>query len=90
MDPPGIPEGGQAERAHLPEAAGREVAERFRRMIRHARFLHEGREVTVTASLGIACSPDHGLGVEELLKRADVALYLSKNRGRDRVTLYPG
>jgi PleD family two-component response regulator len=27
---------------------------------------------------------------EELLKRADEALYLSKNRGRDRVTLYPG
>jgi len=72
-----------------PEHA-REVAERFRRMIRHARFLLEGREVTVTASLGVACSPAHGVGAEELLKRADEALYLSKNRGRDRVTLYPG
>jgi diguanylate cyclase (GGDEF)-like protein len=72
-----------------PEQA-REVAERFRRMIRQARFLHEGREVTVTASLGVACSPAHGVGAEELLKRADEALYLSKSRGRDRVTLYPG
>ena len=72
-----------------PEHA-RDVAERFRRMIRQARFLHEGREVTVTASLGVACSPAHGVGAEELLKRADEALYLSKNRGRDRVTLYPG
>jgi diguanylate cyclase (GGDEF)-like protein len=68
----------------------REVAERFRRMIRQARFLHDGREVTVTASLGVACSPAHGVVAEELLKRADEALYLSKNRGRDRVTLYPG
>ncbi|MBP2667819.1 MAG: domain/diguanylate cyclase [Deltaproteobacteria bacterium] len=72
-----------------PEHA-REVAERCRRMIRQARFLHEGREVTVTASFGIACSPDHGAGAEELLKRADEALYMSKNRGRDRVTVYPG
>jgi diguanylate cyclase (GGDEF)-like protein len=72
-----------------PEKA-REVAGRFLRMIRQARFLHEGREVTVTASLGVACSPDHGVGAEELLKRADEALYLSKNRGRDRVTVYPG
>ena len=68
----------------------REVAERFRRMIRQARFLHEGREVAVTASLGVACSPAHGVMAEELLKRADEALYLSKNRGRDRVTVFPG
>jgi diguanylate cyclase (GGDEF)-like protein len=72
-----------------PEQA-QEVAERFRRMVRQARFLHEGREITVTASLGVACSPAHGRDAGELLKRADEALYLSKNRGRDRVTLYPG
>ncbi|MGE5248361.1 MAG: diguanylate cyclase domain-containing protein [Verrucomicrobiota bacterium] len=68
----------------------KEGAERFRRMIRQAKFLHEGRPVTVTASFGIACAPLHGLAVEELLKRADEALYLSKQRGRDRVTVYPG
>jgi len=68
----------------------REGAERFRRMIRQARFHQGGREVVVTASLGVACSPAHGSGAEELLKRADEALYLSKQRGRDRVTVYPG
>ena len=72
-----------------PEQA-REVAERFRRMIRQTRFLHEGREVVVTASLGVACAPAHGTDAEELIRRADEALYLSKNRGRDRVTIYPG
>jgi diguanylate cyclase (GGDEF)-like protein len=67
-----------------------EAAERFRRMIRQTKFQHEGREMTVTASLGVACAPIHGKGAEELLKRADEALYLSKQRGRDRVTVYPG
>jgi len=68
----------------------REGAERFRRRIRQIRFAHEGREIAVTASFGVACAPHHGQGVEELLKRADEALYLSKQRGRDRVTVYPG
>ena len=68
----------------------REGAERFRRMIRQIRFAHEGREISVTASFGVACAPHHGKGVEELLKHADEALYLSKERGRDRVTVYPG
>ncbi len=68
----------------------REGAERFRRMIRQIRFAHEGKEIGVTASFGVACSPHHGNGVEELLKHADEALYLSKQRGRDRVTVYPG
>jgi diguanylate cyclase (GGDEF)-like protein len=68
----------------------REGAERFRRMIRQIRFAHAGREIAVTASFGVACAPHHGKGVEELLKHADEALYLSKQRGRDRVTVYPG
>ncbi|MGE5284098.1 MAG: diguanylate cyclase [Actinomycetota bacterium] len=68
----------------------REGAERFRRMIRQVRFTHAGKEVAVTASFGVACAPQHGNAVEELLKRADEALYLSKQRGRDRVTVYPG
>jgi len=68
----------------------REGAERFRRMIRQIRFPHGGKEIGVTASFGVACSPHHGNAVEELLKHADEALYLSKERGRDRVTVYPG
>jgi diguanylate cyclase (GGDEF)-like protein len=68
----------------------REGAERFRRMIRQIRFARDGKEIAVTASFGVACAPHHGTGVEELLKHADEALYLSKQRGRDRVTVYPG
>lgn len=67
-----------------------EGAERFRRMIRRIRVRNGDREISFTASFGVACAPHHGKGPEELLRHADEALYLSKQRGRDRVTLYPG
>jgi diguanylate cyclase (GGDEF)-like protein len=41
----------------------------------------------VTASLGIACRPEHGLTGAELLASADKALYAAKAGGRDRAHL---
>jgi diguanylate cyclase (GGDEF)-like protein len=67
-----------------------EAAERFRRMIRQIRFLPEGRRLTVTVSVGVACAPSHGNGADDLIRCADEALYLSKQGGRDRVTVWPG
>jgi diguanylate cyclase (GGDEF)-like protein len=65
-----------------------QVAERLRLKIRKTRFVFDGREVGVTASMGIACCPGHGKNGEELLRNADIALYRSKQGGRDRTTLY--
>jgi diguanylate cyclase (GGDEF)-like protein len=44
-----------------------------------------GREVVVrvTASIGFAVCPTHAQTVEELLERADLALYAAKSAGRD-------
>ena len=42
----------------------------------------------LTASVGIALSPDHGTTFEQLLSRADVALYRSKSEGRNRASVY--
>jgi diguanylate cyclase (GGDEF)-like protein len=39
----------------------------------------------VTVSIGVAGFPEHGAGLDELMKRADVALYVAKRYGRDRV-----
>jgi len=39
----------------------------------------------VTVSVGIAVFPDHAAESEELLRLADDAMYLAKERGRDRV-----
>src|SRR5580698_45763 len=47
----------------------------------------EGLTLAVTASAGIALAPDHGSDVELLLQRADIAMYLAKER-RSSVELY--
>ena len=45
-------------------------------------------EVRVSSSIGISVYPDHGTTAEELVLGADMAMYCSKEKGRDRVTLY--
>ncbi|MDQ6698425.1 MAG: EAL domain-containing protein [Actinomycetota bacterium] len=44
-------------------------------------FTLGGKTVHVTASLGIAMFPEHGRTAEELLRRADVAMYIAKRTG---------
>ena len=41
----------------------------------------------VTASIGVATFPDHGLDINELIKAADAALYRAKALGRNRTEL---
>ena len=41
--------------------------------------------ISVGASLGVALYPEHGLDDNELLKRADEAMYRAKNAGRNQV-----
>ncbi|MBI5342957.1 MAG: sensor domain-containing diguanylate cyclase [Deltaproteobacteria bacterium] len=65
-----------------------QIAERLRLIIRQTRFVFGKKEVSVTASLGIACHPAHGLTGEDLLRHADEALYRSKQGGRDRTTVF--
>jgi diguanylate cyclase (GGDEF)-like protein len=51
-------------------------------------FLLLGRQVEVGTSIGIAMVPEHGSDREQLLKKADLALYRSKSAGRNCFTLY--
>lgn len=44
--------------------------------------------VRLTASIGIACCPEHGRVFQELLDKADAALYRSKCEGKDRISFY--
>jgi diguanylate cyclase (GGDEF)-like protein/PAS domain S-box-containing protein len=44
-------------------------------------FLVQGLSLHVEASIGIAVFPEHGNSVEQLLQRADVAMYVAKRGG---------
>ena len=48
----------------------------------------EGKEVSVTTSIGISVFPDDGSTAEELLKNADSAMYHAKNRGKNKYQFY--
>jgi diguanylate cyclase (GGDEF)-like protein len=54
------------------------VAERIRRALDDP-FLVEGMTLELETSIGIAIFPRHGEDAEQLLKRADIALYASKD-----------
>lgn len=45
----------------------------------------EGRLLRVGSSIGVAFAPEHGKIAREIVPLADQALYLAKNRGRNRV-----
>jgi diguanylate cyclase (GGDEF)-like protein len=65
-----------------------EIAERLRILIEQHKFIYEGSEMPVTASIGIA---DYRKGVKtgtDLFKRADDAVYKAKNAGRNQVKFY--
>jgi diguanylate cyclase (GGDEF)-like protein len=66
------------------------AADRLREEVEKEPF--EGRQQQpfgkITLSLGISSYPEHGSSVEELLDRADKALYSAKKSGRNRTILY--
>jgi diguanylate cyclase (GGDEF)-like protein len=68
-------------------------AEAIREAIAQLRVTASGSVLTrITASLGIACYPQHGLRLEDLIRAADSALYKAKDAGRNQVvaTSAPG
>lgn len=74
----------------LPETERSAALDRIRRF--HADFAASpvalpppARDIAITFSIGVACYPDDGDTVEDLLRRADERLYAAKQGGRNRV-----
>ena len=54
----------------------------------HRPFNLDGRELVLTASLGVAIYPEDGASPAELLRNADTAMYCSKEAGRNTYHYY--
>lgn len=69
--------------ATLAQAAA--LAEQLRSAIEHMRFTHNGRDVRVTTSIGVAELLPGDARPDDMLVRADASLYEAKNGGRNVV-----
>ncbi|MCD7884482.1 MAG: diguanylate cyclase [Lachnospiraceae bacterium] len=69
-----------------PEAAV-EKADAICQMVRSIQIKGQP-DLTVSCSIGVSLFPQHAKNFMDLYKKADKALYISKNSGRDQYTLY--
>jgi len=67
----------------------RQVGEKLRRTLSEIKIRGDrGIQLSITVSIGIATFPDHGSSPSEVIKAADIALYNSKSKGRNCVSIY--
>jgi diguanylate cyclase (GGDEF)-like protein len=62
-------------------------AESWREAVLSLTLDHQGAMLGVTVSMGVAESPTHATHADDLLRRADMALYEAKRQARNRVVL---
>ena len=83
--------GGEEFAAILPRTDGKEamdIAERLRKAVMNASFSSDTSSLRVTLSIGIATTPSDAKNKEELIEKADQALYYAKHNGRNRSVLW--
>ena len=64
-----------------------QVAERIRTTVESHQFEYKGTPLKVTISLGASVKQNNDSKWEDIFERADKALYVSKNGGRNRVSM---
>lgn len=75
--------------ARTSPAQARQIAQRCQSLIEAAGFADLGIGEPVSISIGIAhCTIDQAGEVDELPKRADIAMYTAKQPGRHRIAMY--
>jgi diguanylate cyclase (GGDEF)-like protein len=69
-------------------AGAKETAERIRKALESQEFESGSTRFRATASIGGAIFPEDGKRGQDILERADKALYRAKETGRNKVVLY--
>ena len=64
------------------------VAEKLLHLLEAALTIDDGRELHLTASVGISFFPEDGQTPEVLIRHADTAMYFAKNQGRNRYSFF--
>ena len=75
----------------LPETPGNlamEVAQRIRKAVATAPLEFEGQHIETSVSIGLACYPEDGRSIDAIQARADRAMYLAKEQGRNGVVRF--
>jgi diguanylate cyclase (GGDEF)-like protein len=83
--------GGDEFVALLPETAldrAIEVGERIVKAVAATTLEFEGKRFDTSVSIGLACYPEDGRSIDSLQARADRAMYLAKQQGRNRVVRF--
>ncbi len=74
----------------MDQAGAELLAERLRKKVESAEFVSGGNRLKVTVSIGVsAWLPEIKENFEELVRRADSALYSAKQEGRNRISSSP-
>ncbi len=72
----------------LPETAANraiEVAQRILKAVATTPLEFQGKRIETSVSIGLACYPEDGRSMDAIQARADRAMYLAKEQGRNRV-----
>lgn len=68
--------------------ASEKIAEGLRQTVQNLHFVWKGRPFVTTVSLGLVHIAHNSTTLEALLRAADMACYMAKEKGRNRVQVY--
>jgi diguanylate cyclase (GGDEF)-like protein len=51
-------------------------------------FWVAGKEISISASIGVSLFPEHGTTSQQLLRNADSAMYIAKRNGKQRIEFW--
>jgi diguanylate cyclase (GGDEF)-like protein len=72
----------------LPETTAEraiEVAQRILQTVSASPLQYEGKRIETSVSIGLACYPEDGRSIDAIQARADRAMYMAKEQGRNQV-----